>query len=78
MKLFSAWPHGLRAWPHAPWLGLAFNHAYAKSLEIGTHSLRRHPSRASHAEDAHHLAEAAVLSLPRRNRRAETVAAAAT
>ena len=28
---------------HGGLLGLAFNHAYAKSLEIGTHSLRRHP-----------------------------------
>ena len=43
---------------HGLLLGLAFNHAYAKSLEIGTHSLRRHPSRASRAEDAHHLVEA--------------------
>ena len=32
-------------------LGLAFNHAYAKSLEIGTHSLCRHPSEA--AEPSH-------------------------
>ena len=43
---------------HGLLLGLAFNHAYAKSLEIGTHSLRRHPSKASRAEDAHHLVEA--------------------
>ena len=43
---------------HGLLLGLAFNHAYAKSLEIGTHSLRRHPAKASRAEDAHHLVEA--------------------